>query len=307
MNNKIKILLKIIVSVGLIAFLINQVDFKEIINILKKVDMKMVFFAIVLLIMQIFIANFRWQLVLNCQKININFNKTLMFFWSGLFFNQVMPSSVGGDVIRGYYLKKWGMSIEFAALGVLMDRLFGILGLTLLVLTQLSFLFEILNDTSAQSGAIIISISVTSGLAFLFFTDKLPGNFAHFRIIKGFYSLSKNARSCISDSYKGLSIIIISIIIHLLSVFAVMTISNGLGLNIDWRGLLLIIPIVTLIMVIPISIAGWGIREGVMVVGLSYLGVSSEAALVLSVLYGLSILFVSLPGGVIWIFNRTNS
>ena len=103
-------MLKVIVSVGLIAFLMNQVDFKEIIIILKKVDMKMILFALLLLIIQIFIANLRWQVVLNSQKININFNKTLMFFWSGLFFNQVMPSSVGGDVIRGYYLKKCGIA-----------------------------------------------------------------------------------------------------------------------------------------------------------------------------------------------------
>jgi glycosyltransferase 2 family protein len=307
MNKKIKIFLKISVSVGLIIFLINQVNLNELFDILKKVDLLMVVFSIVLLLIQIFIANLRWQYVLRYQKINLKFYKTLKFFWSGLFFNQVMPSSVGGDVIRGYYLKKQGMSIESAAIGVLMDRLFGILGLVLLVLTQISFLFDILNDTSAQSGVVFIALTISAGLTFMFFTDKLPGNFSHFQIIKGFYSLSKQARGCIFDGINGLTFIIFSIAIHLISVIVVMVISSGLGLSVNWHEFLLIVPIVTLIMVVPISIAGWGLREGVMVVGLGYLGVSSEAALVLSLIYGLSILIVALPGGVIWALNKSTN
>jgi len=59
-------------------------------------------------------------------------------------------------------------------------------------------------------------------------------------------------------------------------------------------------------MVVPISIAGWGVREGIMVVGFGYLGVASEASLALSILYGLSILVVALPGGIIWMFKRSH-
>ena len=307
MKKNIIILLKVLVSLSLISFLINQVNFEEILTILKNADIVMIIYAMFLLTIQIFIANIRWQLVLKCQKVELGYNKTLHFLWSGLFFNQVMPSSVGGDVIRGYYLKKQGMTLERATLGVLMDRLFGILGLVLVVLASLPLLFNLVNDSIPRAGVLFIVLGFSCALLLMFFTDKLPGNFAHLRVIRGFYSLSEMARSCISESYNGLIIILISILIHLISVIAVMNMSTGLGLNVDWSGFLIMIPLVTLMMVVPISIAGWGVREGVMVVGFGYLGVSSEAALALSILYGLSMLAVALPGGVVWALKRSQS
>jgi uncharacterized protein (TIRG00374 family) len=304
MNKKITILLKVIISLGLISFLVNQVDFNKIINILKNVDITMIIYTIILLTIQVFIATTRWQLVLKCQKIMLKYKNTLQILWSGLFFNQAMPSSVGGDVIRGYYLKKQGMTLGRATLGVLMDRLFGMVGLVVLVLASLPLLFELVNDPIARSGVLLIALSVTLALLFVFFTDKFPGNFSHLRVIRGFYSLSQNGRHCIAEYYHGLVILIISVLIHLVSVVAVMTMAIGLGLDIEWGGLLLMVPLVGLIMVVPISIAGWGVREGVMVVGFGYLGVAPEAALALSILYGLLVLIVALPGGIIWMFKK---
>ena len=306
MNKKIAVLLKVIVSLGLITFLINQVDFKGIVNILKNVDIKMIIYAMILLTIQVFIATTRWQFVLKCQKIMLGYKNTLQILWSGLFFNQAMPSSVGGDVIRGYYLKKQGMTLGRATLGVLMDRLFGMVGLALLVVASLPLLFELINDSIARSGVLFIAFGISLALLFIFFTDKLPGNFSHLKVIRGFYSLSQDGRHCISKNYNGLIIIIISILIHLISVVTVMTMAIGLGINVEWSGFLLIIPLVTLMMVVPISIAGWGVREGVMVVGFGYLGVAPEAALALSILYGLLMLVVALPGGVVWALKRNH-
>jgi len=307
MNKKIAVLLKVIVSLGLITFLINQVDFKGIVNILKNVDIKMIIYALTLLTIQVFIVTIRWQLVLKCQKIELDYKNTLQILWSGLFFNQAMPSSVGGDVIRGYYLKKQGMTLGRATLGVLMDRLFGMVGLVLLVLASLPLSFELINNPIARIGVLLIASGISFTLLLVFFTDKLPGNFSHFRVIKGFYLLSQDGRHCISKNYNGLIIIIISVLIHLISVVTVMTMAIGLGINVEWSGFLLIIPLVTLMMVVPISIAGWGVREGVMVVGFGYLGVAPEAALALSILYGLLMLVVALPGGVVWALKRNHT
>ena len=69
MNNKIVVLLKIVVSIGLISFLVSQVNFKEIFNILKNLDLLVITFTVVLLTLQVFIAAMRWQLILNYQKI----------------------------------------------------------------------------------------------------------------------------------------------------------------------------------------------------------------------------------------------
>ncbi len=58
-----------------------------------------------------------------------------------------------------------------------------------------------------------------------------------------------------------------------------------------------------LVTTLPISIAGWGVREGAMVAAFSLVGVPVEGALVLSILFGLLILLISLPGGVVWMLS----
>jgi len=307
MNTKITVLLKVAISLGLIVFLINQVNFKEIVIIMKEVDVVMIIYALIFIFIQIFIATIRWRLVLQCQKITLDYKNILQILWIGLFFNQAMPSSVGGDVIRGYYLKKQGSTLGSATLGVLMDRLFGMMGLVILVLAATPLLFDLVGDPIARTGVLFIALSILLVLLFIFFTDKLPGSFSHLKLIRGFYSLSIDGRRCLSKGVNGPLILAISILIHLLSIAIVMIIAIGLGINVNFGGFFLMIPLVTLIMVVPISIAGWGVREGVMVVGFGYLGVAPEFALALSILYGLSILVVALPGGIIWVFKRSHS
>ena len=62
-------------------------------------------------------------------------------------------------------------------------------------------------------------------------------------------------------------------------------------------------PLASLLMTVPISIAGWGVREGVMIIGFGFLGVTPESALAISLLYGLIMLVISLPGVVIWLLD----
>ena len=100
---------------------------------------------------------------------------------------------------------------------------------------------------------------------------------------------------------------ILSLCIHMLSIVSVYLLAIGMGLTVTWMNLLLIIPLVIFFIALPISIAGWGIREGVMVLGLGYLGVSSEEALALSIVFGLSTLIVSIPGSAIWLLESLNN
>jgi len=68
-----------------------------------------------------------------------------------------------------------------------------------------------------------------------------------------------------------------------------------------------LVPPVILAMTLPISIAGWGVREGAMIVTLGLVGVPQESALVLSILFGLGTMIAAFPGGIIWLFTRNRT
>jgi uncharacterized membrane protein YbhN (UPF0104 family) len=94
---------------------------------------------------------------------------------------------------------------------------------------------------------------------------------------------------------------------HLLNVLVFWMLGQSLGLTMTFDQWFIVVPTVLLISMLPISIGGWGVREGVMVVALHGLGVPSEEALLSSILFGLCVVIATLPGAIFWIATRKPS
>jgi uncharacterized membrane protein YbhN (UPF0104 family) len=253
------------------------------------------------MLLQVLLMTYRWRRVLSQLNMNIRYEHVLQFIWIGLFFNQVLPSTIGGDGFRGFYLYKRGYSLTNTAHGVLIDRIVGLIALVILVAATLPLAFELIDKPIALWGLVTILISSIITLILVLMIERYTRIFSHWKFIKALFDLAQEARKLIFSFSPGIKLIAISFSIHLLSIIAIIILSIGMELGLKWTGVVIVMPWVTLIMVIPISIAGWGIREGAMVVGLGYLGVIPESALALSVLYGLLLLTIALPGGLIWL------
>ena len=89
----------------------------------------------------------------------------------------------------------------------------------------------------------------------------------------------------------------LAISVHLLSATMIFVSASALQVNLSLSAAIVLTPPVTLVTMLPISLAGWGVRESAMVVGLAQLGVGSDAAFAVSVLFGLGQLMASLPAG----------
>jgi glycosyltransferase 2 family protein len=285
------------------VIILKSLDFYRTIELLKDTNVFFFLLAISILVLQIMIATIRWKFVLDNFNYQLTFRSILSFLWIGLFFNQALPSSIGGDAMRGYYLKRKGGSIKDAAIGVLIDRLFGLIGLVLLVLLITPLLFLRLESVNFHWELILVIIGLLIILNLIIFFDSVRFNFLSSRIMSGFKSLAFESRRMLFSKHPGIILICLSVAIHILSIFAVMFLSISLALEIEFLGILLIIPLVTLFTLVPISVAGWGVREGVMVIGLGFLDVPPEQSLALSILYGLLMLVIALPGGIVWLLN----
>ncbi|MBF0247192.1 MAG: flippase-like domain-containing protein [Alphaproteobacteria bacterium] len=77
----------------------------------------------------------------------------------------------------------------------------------------------------------------------------------------------------------------------------------GMGNDIGIVECLVLFPPVLLVQTLPISIAGWGVREGAMVTLFAFAGVSADSALALSLLFGVAIAVTSLPGAILWVLS----
>jgi len=294
------ILLKAGITLGLFYTLVTRIDLNATVGLMAATDWRSVLCIVGVMVLQVIVAVFRWYRIMISKGVHISVRRSARYFWLGLFFNQLLPSSIGGDAIRGYCLVRDGQSVGRATLSVLLDRILGMAGLVVLIALAIPYAMNLINNPEMQWGMMSALLVVIAGFIAILFIDIFTRRFSSWRVMKGLTTLASDARQLLG-SRQGLGLVLFSVLIHILSIVVVGMLSSALSIKVDWIALTIIVPITTLLITIPLSIAGWGVREGVMVVGLGYVGIAPEEALALSILYGLLTLVVALPGVLAWI------
>ena len=134
--------------------------------------------------------------------------------------------------------------------------------------------------------------------------DRLPTAISHWRLVRGLALLAGDARKVFLVPGHALRVLGWGVVGHVNVALAVYILARGLDLDVGLVDCLALIPPVLLITTLPISIAGWGVRELSMVAAFGLIGVPDEGAVALSVVFGLVVAVMSLPGGLIWLLGE---
>lgn len=296
--------LKLAVSAFLVTFLAIAYDMGAAIHRLGAIDPPWFVASLLLLGLGIFLATLRWRAILGGIGIALSFRDTLRIVFIGLFFNQALPSSIGGDAMRAWQINRMVASVGLALRSVVLDRLAGLAGLIFLVLAGLPLLFGITEDGGAKLAMTGLVLGAGAGFALLLTFDRLPLVFRRGRFLEALARIAIEARKLLLASRRAPRIFGLSCSIHILSAFSVFCLAQGMGIVLGIVECLVLVPPVILLMVVPISLAGWGVREGAMIAALSFVNVPAEEALVLSIAFGLGVLLSNLPGGAVWFLTR---
>jgi uncharacterized membrane protein YbhN (UPF0104 family) len=236
-----------------------------------------------------------WQI----RKITA-FNAVLI----GAFFGQTFISFIGGDAMRIWKLVRSNIPFGDASRAVLYDRLFGFLGLTVLIILGIPFLFSIIDDNRIHLAIFaLLSLSILVCTILLSF-HRLPPKLLQMPLFAFGASLAKMGNDLVRNPRSLLRVFLLSFLLQTLNVFAIYILAQGLNISISFFTCIILIPPVMFISMLPISIAGWGIREGAMVAILSTINIPANQSLALSITYGLLLIVTSLPGGVFWLAER---
>jgi uncharacterized membrane protein YbhN (UPF0104 family) len=244
------------------------------------------------------VASCRWRLIME----RLGFHAPKLFYlysyFKGLFFNQGLPSSIGGDGIRILDCSRLGSAKE-AFFGVFIDRIVGLAGLLLLNIAALLINHHLLPPEVEYPLLLILSI-LTIGLLLLFLLRKFA-LFAAGRYLGFLGSLSEHYFQVYSSPGAITLQLGLSIVIHLLSITVFFMNGQAVGLTFPFQVYLALVPPVVLLTILPVSLAGWGVREGAMVGFFLLVGADKTKVLAFSLLCGLTILLSSLPGLVIYL------
>jgi len=218
-----------------------------------------------------------------------------------LFFNQVLPSGFGGDAVRAWRCHRLGIGVAAAIRSLVLDRVGGYFVLVALFAAGLPALLPVLPDARQRYGAVVLLGVALCGLLALFLIDYLPRGLWRFRLVAEFAALSREGRRLLARPARSVAILGLGTATVGLTILAFMLVADSLGVDLSFGSWVVIVPPVGLIQLVPISLAGWGVRELGFVVVLAGFGVPAEAALTTSLLVGLCLIVVGLPGGVLWL------
>lgn len=304
----ISLYLKFIVSAGLLYWLLSGTNFREIINSVSQANYGLLVIAFLLHPVGLLISAIRWKLLLTIRGSTPKLRFLVESYFVGMFFNNFLPSTIGGDVYRAYDSWRLGQSKSSAFAIVFIDRMLGVLALAIFAVVALT-----IDDRFTHSVPHLwlwISI-VTLGLLVLvyliFFTPAPLLDFLDRK--KSFYGqkIGKKIESII-DAFlafrgqrstlfqaMGLSVLLqINVVIHFI------LIGLAMGLNVPLSGYFLIIPLVTIILMLPVSINGVGVRESSFAILLAGYGVGTSDAIAFAWIGFIMVLIQSILGGVLY-------
>ena len=293
-------MLKVVVSALLIGYLLDANDLSAIGRHLSSIPSGSMLLALLVLSVSVILVSLRWMFILRGIGTYLTLGPALHIVLIGMFFNQVLPSTVGGDAVRTWRLYKAGVAFGASFRSVVLDRLAALVGLVLLVALGLPFVSSITTDAAAFWSLTAIVVSAGGGMVLLLSLDKLPLPWLRQGPLRVLDDLAVDARRLFFTPIPAGSSLGLSIIIHVGSAMTVLILALGMKIEISALDCAILVPPVILVSVLPISMAGWGVREGAMITALDFAGVSSTDALALSLIFGLVVLVTGLPGGVLW-------
>jgi len=289
---------------GLLIWLVfTKVNFVELQQHFNSIKGITIVYVLALLCVQSLLAGIRWRIVMALFDRVLSLALTVRIYFEGMFFNQALPSTVGGDGIRIYRVFKLGLPFGAAFNGVLLDRVAGFISLIILVALAQPILFQKIQEQQALMAFWLITAFGLFAIITLLVMGSLPSKLGRWRAIRGLVQLSLGARQLLKTPSRSLPVLGYSLFGHLLMVSAAFLIAVDIGINVSIIDCIIILPSVMLVATIPISIGGWGLREGAMVTAFGLLGAPAAEVAALSVAFGFCFIGISLPGGILWFLN----
>jgi uncharacterized protein (TIRG00374 family) len=297
-----KTVLRLALSAVTIFLVFHEINFTEFFAYLVNIHRDYYITAILIQIVSALVAAYKWDMIMVRLGYVRDFRFYAKAYMVGTLFNQVLPTSVGGDAVRVGYAHKLGAGLRKGLYGVLADRYYGVVGLILLNFFVLISVRPIL-PPALFTVICIVLLAVSGGLllALLFSRFHFLKNI---KFIQMLYELSQALVDSIGSLGHLLLLLFLAILANFLTIFATYLIALALDLPISLLDLLGLMPVITLITLLPISFAGWGVREGAMVGFLLFLHLPKAAILSLSVLYGIMLIIASLPGLYFYVLHK---
>lgn len=292
--------IRMVVSAALLAVLVTKIDFEGALPKHRHLS-TLVFFALAILTatIGIVLSAWRWQRVLLAFGSPVPLRALTGHYFAGQFVGNVLPSTIGGDVLRISRSAKNIGSHETAFAAVALERLSGFLALPVLCLFGFMVDPSLLESSTAWVALLVSGVALAALAAILLLAahPKMAGRFQnHDNWMRFVGAAHIGVERLRADPKAALAVLGTAMIYQVSVVLTVGFVILTIGAPVPVGAVIAFVPVVAMAQVIPISLSGLGVREGMFVLLLHPLGIPNGQAIGIGLLWYLTMLLVSLLG-----------
>ncbi|HSB73287.1 MAG TPA: lysylphosphatidylglycerol synthase transmembrane domain-containing protein [Candidatus Methylomirabilis sp.] len=300
---------KLLVSSLLLGILFWRVDRAAFLDSLRILPLPVFLGCVGLYILGYVISVVRWQRLLAAEGIRLPLWRLALVYFEAAFFNLFLPTLIGGDLVRGYTIYRITRGHDASIASILVDRLAGFAALVLIALVALAVAYRRLQDPHVAVMILGVAAAFAAAMALLL-NDRLKSHATGLARVVGLARFHARVQGLVDalqryrHHQRALGqALILSALLQALIIVTYYLIGTSLNLGVPLAYFFLYVPLITVLAMLPISVAGLGVREGGVVYFFAKVGVEPGAALGMSLVWFSLSLAVSSLGGLAFLVD----
>src|SRR5437762_12519749 len=295
---------KILISAALLYFALRKVNLSDLVSRINIASLVWIGLAIVVTFLQIFAGVLRWREIGAECGAPLATNQAMRFNLIGTFFNQTLPSSIGGDAVRLWLVARSGHGWRAATYSIFVDRAVGLIALAVVIVASLPWSYRLITDPHGRSALLFVDFAaLAGGLGFLLL-GRLPWPWLkHWWGTHHIHACSVIANRVLFSRVHGPKVAVLSLLVHVLAVVIAWCVVQSIEAPVMFGQIFQLVPPVMLITMLPISYAVFCLKKETMGLAFGYAGLMASEGVNISLLFGAVSFIVGLVGGLVWILS----
>jgi glycosyltransferase 2 family protein len=292
-------------TIALFVLLLNSISWPELLQNIYHLDDSVLLIAVTIGFLGVVISAYQWQVLLDGEHIRLDLRRLVNFYLMGIAFSHFLPTGMGGDVVKIYYVGREGNNFAGSASAALMSRVMGYIGMLLVSLPVL-FIWQKMFNHELTLTYILSSMLVCAGLVVsagvvVMLPRIVQGRWAKWRIFAVLNKVGNTLLASIRRPSFMAGSILYGMVFHFSAALNYYAFGMALHMQVPFAFYLVAIPFVSLVAFLPCSINGFGLRESALVSIFATMHVPNATAMTLGLLVDVQMLFFGIIGGVLYL------
>lgn len=298
---------KVAISLVLLGYLLWTSDHGQLLAQIRNGDPLLLFSAMALWVVVFVLQTWRWRVLLQAQGYDAPLMHLSASYLVASFFNNFLPSNIGGDFIRIRDSSRLTGSTTTSLAVVAIDRILGLLALYVLALTAWLTADAVVRGLAGARAVLMLLGTFFAVLGWVFFRPGVARRVMavsglsrrewarrRFEVVQAAVHVYRDRIGAVWLAFFG------SLALQALMILYYFLVARSLHVPLPLDACFLMVPLCVLVQTVPISFNGWGVRESVFILYFSQIGLDRNSALAFSLVGAGLIVVLSLSGAVVW-------